>query len=82
MVDAAAVRTRLNSLEEYLTRLASKRQLTFEQMLADWIVYAAIQHMFQVVDPAKVYQFLQTGLDDFRVYIGYITEYLEKTGAL
>ena len=38
MVDAAAVRTRLNSLEEYLTRLASKRQLTFEQMLADWIV--------------------------------------------
>jgi len=143
MVDVAAVRNRLNALEEYVARLESKRQLSYEQMLTDWVTYYAIQRMFQmasqaaidlaghilsadytrrvddyhaailalggegvlpkefaqrfadlarfrnvlvheylVVDPAKVYQFLQTGLDDFRMYIEFVSEYLKKTGAL
>lgn len=143
MVDVATVRTRLNALEEYVAGLESKRHLSFEQMLADWVTYYAIQRLFQlasqaaidlashilsadfakrvddyhglilalgsegvlpvefanrfadiarfrnvlvheylVVDPAKVYQFLQTGLNDYRAYIGYITEYLQKVGAV
>jgi uncharacterized protein YutE (UPF0331/DUF86 family) len=143
MVDVAALRNRLNALEEYVARPESKRHVSYEQMLADWVTYYAIQRIFQmasqaaidiaghilsadftrrvddyyaailalgsekvlpeefaqhfadvarfrnvlvheylVVDPAKVYQFLQTGLDDFRAYIEYVSEYLRKTGTV
>jgi len=142
MVDADAVRIRLKALDEYIARLESQRHLSFEQMVADWVVYSAIQHVFQmasqaaidlashilsadfpkrvddyhgliaalgsegvlpvefaqrfadvakfrnvlvheylVVDPTKVYQFLQTGLEDFRTFMGYIMGYLNKTGS-
>ena len=143
MVDVDAVRSRLKALDEYITRLESQRHLSFEQMLADWVAYYAIQRLFQmasqaaidlashilsadfskrvddyygvimalgregvlplefarrfsdiakfrnvlvheylVVDPEKVYQFLQVGLDDFRAFMGYIMEYLDKTHTL
>ena len=143
MVDTDTIRSRLQALDEYIARLESQRYLSFEQMVADWVVYNAIQHVFQMasqaaidlashilsadfskrvddyhglilalgsegvlpmefarrfsdiarfrnvlvheylaVDPTKVYQFLQAGLEDFRAFMRYVTEYLIKTGAL
>ena len=39
-------------------------------------------HEYLVVDPAKVYQLLVAGPDDFRVFAGYITKYLQRTGVI
>ncbi len=143
MVDVAVVTRRLNALNDYVDHLETRRDLTFEQMIADWETYYAIQRLFQlaaqatvdiashvlssdfsvqfddyhgaivalgkegvlpadfaqrfadvarfrnvlvheylVIDPAKVYAYLQTGLTDFRDFSRYIIEHLEKTGAL
>jgi uncharacterized protein YutE (UPF0331/DUF86 family) len=54
--------------------------MEFAQRFADIARFRnVLVHEYMVVDPAKVYQFLQTGLDDFRAYIGYVAEYLDET---
>ena len=54
MVDVEAVRSRLKALDEYITRLESQRHLSFEQMLADWVAYYAIQRLFQMASQAAI----------------------------
>lgn len=39
-------------------------------------------HEYLTVDPARVYELLHSGLDDFRAFARYVLEYLEQTGAL
>jgi uncharacterized protein YutE (UPF0331/DUF86 family) len=39
-------------------------------------------HEYLIVDPDQVYRLLQTGLDDFRAFAGYVIDYLKKTGAI
>ncbi|HJW83531.1 MAG TPA: DUF86 domain-containing protein, partial [Anaerolineae bacterium] len=41
-----------------------------------------IIHEYLTVDPEKVYNVLQAGLDDFRAFAKYVTGYLEKSGTL
>jgi uncharacterized protein YutE (UPF0331/DUF86 family) len=55
----------------------------FAQRFADIARFRnVLVHQYMVIDPDRVYGFLQTGLDDFRAYIGYVSVYLDKAGAL
>ena len=82
---AADFSRRAEQYREVILALGSERVLPpeFAERFAPITGFRnIIIHEYLTVDPAKVYNVLQAGLDDFRAFAQYITEYLEKSGAL